>query len=170
MKAPLKALLFSITITLCLPALSAGFIKFDGVDGESRDKDHKGWIDVLSVSHGAAPRDAASGLPTGKRQHRPVTITKPIDKASPELAEALASGRALSNVTIDVAGHVTVLKSARVVAIEKDGNGNEVVTLVPAAGKVEDNRPIRPGAAPDSTEARKKGNVEATWKIEEGEH
>jgi hypothetical protein len=27
-------------------------------------------------------RDAASGLPTGKRQHKPVMVTKPIDQAS----------------------------------------------------------------------------------------
>jgi hypothetical protein len=30
-----------------------------------------------------SPRDAASGLPTGKRQHKPLTITKEIDKSSP---------------------------------------------------------------------------------------
>ena len=29
-----------------------------------------------------SPRDAASGLPTGKRQHKPVTFTKPLDKGS----------------------------------------------------------------------------------------
>ncbi|MBW2092594.1 MAG: type VI secretion system tube protein Hcp [Deltaproteobacteria bacterium] len=28
----------------------AAYIKFDGVDGESQDKDHKDWIDVLSFS------------------------------------------------------------------------------------------------------------------------
>jgi hypothetical protein len=33
------------------------------------------------------PRDAASGLPTGKRQHKPFTITKRIDKSSPTLYE-----------------------------------------------------------------------------------
>ena len=31
-----------------------------------------------------APRDAASGLPTGKRQHKPMTITKEWDKSSPK--------------------------------------------------------------------------------------
>ena len=41
----------------------------------------------------AAPRDAASGLPTGKRQHKPITITKPVDKASPKLAEAVVKGK-----------------------------------------------------------------------------
>ncbi len=29
---------------------AAGFIKFDGIDGESVDKDHKGWVDVQSFS------------------------------------------------------------------------------------------------------------------------
>lgn len=28
----------------------AGYLKYDGVDGESRDKDHKDWINLLSVS------------------------------------------------------------------------------------------------------------------------
>ena len=32
-----------------------------------------------------SPRDPASGLPTGKRQHNDIVITKPIDKASPQL-------------------------------------------------------------------------------------
>jgi len=30
-----------------------------------------------------SPRDAASGLPTGKRMHKPFTITKELDKSSP---------------------------------------------------------------------------------------
>lgn len=34
-------------------------------------------------------RDAASGMASGKRQHKPLTITKRIDKASPMLAKAV---------------------------------------------------------------------------------
>jgi type VI secretion system secreted protein Hcp len=30
-----------------------------------------------------SPRDTASGLPSGKRQHKPFTITKEIDKSTP---------------------------------------------------------------------------------------
>lgn len=33
-----------------------------------------------------SPRDAASGLPTGKRMHKPFVITKELDKSSPLLA------------------------------------------------------------------------------------
>jgi type VI protein secretion system component Hcp len=35
-------------------------------------------------------RDPASGLPTGKRQHKPLFITKQIDKATPLLIAPVA--------------------------------------------------------------------------------
>jgi len=38
-----------------------------------------------------SPRDAASGLPTGKRQHKPVRTTRPVDKASPLLASPMTT-------------------------------------------------------------------------------
>ena len=80
-------------------------------------------------------------------------ILRPLP-ATMRSARALANGTHLPNVTLKQDGHVTVLKSARVVSIEQDAAGNEVVTLAPAAGEAE---------------ARKsKGKVEATWKVEEG--
>ncbi len=39
-------------------------------------------------------KDAASGLPTGKRQHKPVSVTKPVDKATPVAPRDHASGMA----------------------------------------------------------------------------
>ena len=39
-----------------------------------------------------SPRDAASGLPTGKRQHKPFVITKEYDKSSPLLAKSSSGG------------------------------------------------------------------------------
>jgi len=41
------------------------------------------------------PRDAASGLPTGKRQHSPLKILKEIDKSSPLLYNALVNNENL---------------------------------------------------------------------------
>lgn len=35
-------------------------------------------------------RDAASGLPTGKRRHKPLTVSKELDKSSPKLSEGAA--------------------------------------------------------------------------------
>lgn len=47
-----------------------------------------------------SPRDAASGLPTGKRQHKPFTIVKTIDKATPLLAKAFEDKEALPEATL----------------------------------------------------------------------
>jgi hypothetical protein len=41
-----------------------------------------------SVAEVLSPRDAASGMATGKRMHKPMTITKELDKSSPMLAES----------------------------------------------------------------------------------
>jgi hypothetical protein len=41
-----------------------------------------------------SPRDAASGLPTGKRQHKPFVITMELDKSSPVLAKGGSGGGA----------------------------------------------------------------------------
>ncbi len=45
------------------------------------------------------PRDIQTGLPTGKRVHRAVTVTKVFDKASPKLYQALCTGERMSDVT-----------------------------------------------------------------------
>src|ERR1051326_3940113 len=49
----------------------------------------------------ASPRDAATGLPTGKRQFSPVVITKEWGASSPQLYSALAANEVLKTVQID---------------------------------------------------------------------
>jgi hypothetical protein len=41
--------------------------------------------DCDGISAVLSPRDAASGLPTGKRQHKPMTFVKDLDKSTPIL-------------------------------------------------------------------------------------
>jgi type VI secretion system secreted protein Hcp len=58
--------------------------------GSVTQKGREDKIMVIAVSHDIiSPRDAASGLPTGKRMHKPFTITKELDKSSPLLYNAL---------------------------------------------------------------------------------
>lgn len=58
-----------------------------------------GWIEIHAYNHEVvSPRDAASGLPTGKRQHKPITIVKSLDKASPLLFNALVNNENLKGV------------------------------------------------------------------------
>jgi type VI secretion system secreted protein Hcp len=59
---------------------------------------------VLSLTHTIiSPRDSASGLPTGKRQHKPFVLTKSIDKASPLLLAAMIQGEPF---TVEVTSYV----------------------------------------------------------------
>ena len=56
---------------------------------------------LIGLSHEiVSPRDLASGLPTGKRQHKPLVITKSIDKATPLLMNALVTNENLTQVVI----------------------------------------------------------------------
>ena len=58
-------------------------------------------IELLSYSHGiVSPRDSASGQATGKRQHKPFTIVKEWDAASPKLFGALVRNENLTQVLI----------------------------------------------------------------------
>ncbi|HSP61915.1 MAG TPA: type VI secretion system tube protein TssD [Pyrinomonadaceae bacterium] len=49
----------------------------------------------------SAPRDPATGLPTGRRQHRPVVITKEWGAATPQLFEALTNNEVLKSVVFE---------------------------------------------------------------------
>ncbi len=81
-------------IHLTLKAEKQGDIK-----GGCTQKGREGSILVIAMEHDVvSPRDIASGLPTGKRQHKPVEITKEIDKSSPLLYSVLCTNENLKEV------------------------------------------------------------------------
>lgn len=51
-------------------------------------------VEIAFAQAIVSPRDAASGLPTGKRQHKPYVFTKQYDKSSPVLAKTGSGGGA----------------------------------------------------------------------------
>src|SRR6185436_3328659 len=62
------------------------------ISGSVTQKGREKSIMVIAVSHEVvSPRDPASGLPTGKRMHKPFVITKELDKSSPLLYSALVN-------------------------------------------------------------------------------
>lgn len=49
-----------------------------------RDNDKNGSIALIAVDHSiVSPRDVATGMASGKRQHLPITLTKETDNTSP---------------------------------------------------------------------------------------
>lgn len=62
------------------------------IKGSVLQKGRENKIMVIAVSHEImSPRDPASGLPTGKRMHKPFVITKELDKSSPLLYSVLCN-------------------------------------------------------------------------------
>src|SRR5512144_1187773 len=62
------------------------------IKGSVTQKGRENSIMVIAVSHAiVSPRDSASGLPTGKRMHKPFVITKELDKSSPLLYNCLVN-------------------------------------------------------------------------------
>ena len=82
------------------------------IKGSVTQKGREGSIMVIAVSHEiTSPRDAASGLPTGKRQHKPFVITKELDMSSPLLYNVLVNNENITKWelqfwTPQVGGHL----------------------------------------------------------------
>jgi type VI secretion system secreted protein Hcp len=79
------------------------FAKLGDIKGESRDAKHKDEIDVLSYSWGVtnpAIKTGGSGGGTGKATFQDLVIVHKIDKASPSLLRACATGEHLKVATI----------------------------------------------------------------------
>jgi type VI secretion system secreted protein Hcp len=78
----------------------------------------------------------ATRMPTGRRMHSTITITKEIDAASPKFQTALVNNETLKTVTITFQGgsggektaQRIVLTNATILSVRKAGR-NEVITL-----------------------------------------
>ena len=157
----------------------AAYIKFDGVDGEAQDKDHKGWSDLSSFNQPIHK----PGTGTGSTRRRgdvvleDITLVKELDKSSPKLAEAVCKGKVFAKVEIDVtasytdAGRVTYyryeLKNSQVVSYNISGSGqSEDVPVEELSINFEE---IKVTYSECDSAGKSKGNVEYTWKVEAGE-
>lgn len=90
-------------------ALFDAFLKIDGIEGESADAKHKGEIDLHSFSWGesnAGTFSVGGGGGAGKVSMQDLHFTMKINKASPKLFLACASGEHIkkANLTCRKAG------------------------------------------------------------------
>ena len=115
------ALAFAMSATLLVAAAPASaainaYLKIEEVKGEqikgSGQGKWAGWIPVTDATYTdiAAPRDAQSGMASGKRMHKPFTITKEVDSASPLLMKAVASGQHFATIEVDYVRGDQVIK------------------------------------------------------------
>jgi type VI secretion system secreted protein Hcp len=67
------------------------------IRGSVTQKGREGTIMVIAVDHElSSPRDPSSGLPTGKLRHKPVRITKELDRSSPLLYQMMTTNENLT--------------------------------------------------------------------------
>jgi type VI secretion system secreted protein Hcp len=83
------------------------FLKIDGIDGESQDEKHKGWIEIESYSLGAHQPSAGSrssqGAATGQRVDlQDFSVVKVLDKTSPKLFLHTCNGKHIKEVKLEL--------------------------------------------------------------------
>lgn len=158
----------------------AAYIKFDGVDGESEDKDHKKWSDLLSFSQSLhKPGGGATGAARrrGDVVLEDIQVTKQLDKSSPKIAEAVCKGKVFPKVEIEVTASIT--DSGRVTYYKYELKNVSVTSYSVSGGGQSEDKPtedlslnfeeIKVTYTENDREGKKKGNIEYGWKVEEGE-
>jgi type VI secretion system secreted protein Hcp len=156
----------------------AMYIQIDGIPGESTDSDHKDWIDLTSTSlsvHRPVP-GAHAGVTRaqGAADFDPISISKSVDKSSVKLMEAVAKGTSFKVVKIDLTtsygGDKRVpymkyeLKDALVTSYSLSGGGEGA----PSEHFMINFSEIKGTYTQYGKDGKSKGNVEMTWKVEEG--
>ncbi|MHA2277469.1 MAG: Hcp family type VI secretion system effector [Candidatus Kariarchaeaceae archaeon] len=152
---------------------SALIVKFDGVDGEATYKDADKGSDILSFSWGVTqPGGSATGA-TRRRGNviiQDIFILKEMDKSSPKLFEAASMGRVYSEVKITsfASGggfnYQFELKNVMITSIQLVGG--EGVPLESISLNFEE---VKFTYTERDSAGNARGNVEYSWKVEEGE-
>jgi type VI secretion system secreted protein Hcp len=95
---------FAVLLLGTASAQADYYLQIDGISGESKDRAHSGWIDVLAFTQSAEVPDAqAAGMSRrAAATFRSLGITKEVDASSPKLLEAVAKGKAFKSATLHV--------------------------------------------------------------------
>lgn len=82
------------------------YLQIEGIEGESTDAGHEGWIQLKAFSHNVSNEttgQSGGGHHTGGRAtHSDVVVTKPLDGSSPNLSLACCQGKSMAKATIDL--------------------------------------------------------------------
>ena len=156
-------------------AEAAAYLKFDGVDGEALDAEHKGWSDLLSFEQTMSKPGASTGSSRSRGSviFEDITLIKELDKSSPKIAESIAMGKVYPSVEFelvaDYGGSRAVylkyeLTNVMVTSYSISGSANEVPTEQFSLNFEE----IKVTYTENDSSGKSKGNVEYTWNVEEG--
>jgi type VI secretion system secreted protein Hcp len=158
----------------------AGYIKIGDIEGESTDKNHAGWINVLTVSQSLS-RPMQSGISGSTRQRASVTcgdviITKEMDASTPKLIQACCDGVNFPKVEIDVctstgAGarvpyYKWVLENVLISSYDVSGQGDDGGQFYETVSM--NYEKIAWTYDKMGKDGKSKGKIDASWQVEEG--
>jgi type VI secretion system secreted protein Hcp len=153
------------------------YIKFEGLDGEVLDENHRDWCELISLDQAHSMSISSSGLLRQKVSpiFEDIRIVKTIDKVSPKLAEAVCNGTVYPAVEIHVTAqsfgtsrvtylayelkNVLVTSYAVGVTSQSDDAPREEVTL--------NFEQIKVTYTEFDSTGKTKGNIEYSWVIEQ---
>ena len=125
----LKARLVSLAAMaacLSIPAFGQGTMQVDGLEPGRGDNP----ISVLSLSEGISATEPAT-VGTGRRRARsdlmPVTVTKPLDRNSPNLRSAAAMGKFFQQVVISFGSYEVELEHVILKSVVSDVSSGEAI-------------------------------------------
>jgi len=83
------------------------FIKINGIEGESTDGRHPGWIEIIAYRSGhsmpiSKRASSPQGAALGRVEFDTFTFSKLLDKSSPLLMSACAAGTHINEITIEL--------------------------------------------------------------------
>jgi len=99
------AMLAAVTSASAQGTTTSYFLNVEGIPGDSTQPGHTGHIDVISFNLGVEQRgisDFGGGGGAGKSSFKPFLIHKQVDKASPKLFLACATGQHIKKATLFV--------------------------------------------------------------------
>ena len=153
------------------------FLKIDDVPGESKDAEHEEEIDVLAWSWGMTQSGSfhvGGGGGSGKVNVQDISITKYVDKSTPNLMKACANGKHFKNATLYVrkAGE----KALTYLTIEMD---KVLISSLSTGGSGGEDRltenvtlnfaKVKTTYTPQADAGSEEGKVEMGWNIERNE-
>ena len=155
----------------------SAYIKFEGIDGESKAKGHEKWIILESFSQ--AIHKIGSGATGAARRrgtviHDDLQCTKLLDKSSPKIAEAVSLGKVFPKVEIHV--KTSAVNTGRETYYKYELK-DVMVTSYSVSGGSQDKphesfslnfEEIKVTYTEMDEKGSKKGDVAYGWKVEQG--
>jgi len=151
-----------------------GFLELKGIEGESKDKTHTGLIDIVSWNFGmtqAGSMNIAGGGGTSKVNMQDLSVTKYVDKATPNLMMYCAKGDAIATgkMIIRKAGgtqleYLTIeLDNIIITSVAEGGSGGDDALIETISLNFSRVTTTYVEQAPDGTGL---GPVEFVWDLE----